>query len=355
MAVILRTVKGLASVATALFLLLSLTMPVDAFAKAKQIVICDWGGSEQAALEKAFIKPFEKATGIKCIVTSPPRLPKLKEMVESHNLEWDVVVLLDSWVERARRMNLLEPIDYSRIDTNDLFPGVATKYGVGIYYFATGMAYNTKTFPPGKNPTTWKDFWDVKKFPGRRGMYNGAMEVLEFALMADGVPKDNLYPIDVDRAFKSLDKIKPYISLWWSGGEQPVQALVQGNLALSTAWLSRIAAAERGGAPVAQVFNQAILRMDMWAVPKGCKHKKEAMDFIHFTTDPKRQAIMANSLAYGPVNKKAFKYISADVAKDLPSAPENASKMVMFNPKGRIWWGENEAKVLERFQQWLLK
>jgi putative spermidine/putrescine transport system substrate-binding protein len=355
MTVILRTVKGLASVATALILLFSVVKPVDVFAETKQLVICNFGGYSQTVLEKAFFEPFEKATGIKCIGTSPPRLPKLKAMVESQNVEWDAIVLLDSWVERAARQNLLEPIDYSKIDKNDLFPDAAAEYGVGIYYFATGMAYNTKAYPTGKNPNTWKEFWDVKKFPGKRGMYKGAMEVLEFALMADGVPIDEIYPIDVDRAFKSLDKIKPYISLWWSGGEEPVQALVQGEVDLSSAWLTRVMGAQKGGAPIAPVLNQAILRLDMWAVPKGCKHKNEAMDFIAFTTDPMRQAILTNLLPYGPVSKKAFEYISPDVAKNLYSAPENASKMVLLNPKGRIWWGENEAKVLERFQQWLLK
>jgi putative spermidine/putrescine transport system substrate-binding protein len=355
MTAILRTVKGLASVAVALFLFFSVVKPVDVFAETKQLVICNFGGYSQTVLEKAFFEPFEKATGIKCIGTSPPRLPKLKAMVESQNIEWDAVVLLDSWVERAATENLLEPIDYSKMDKNDLFPDAAAEYGVGIFYFATGMAYNTEAYPPGKNPKTWAEFWDVKKFPGKRGMYKGAMEVLEFALLADGVPIDKIYPIDVDRAFKSLDKIKPYVSLWWRQGEEPVQALAQGEVNLSTAWLTRVLGAKKDGAKIAAVLNQAILRLDMWAVPKGCKNKKEVMDFIAFTTEPTRQAALTNLLPYGPVSKKSFDYISKDMAKELFSAPENSSKMVLLNPKGRKWWGENEAQVLERFQQWLLK
>ncbi|MBW1998943.1 MAG: ABC transporter substrate-binding protein [Deltaproteobacteria bacterium] len=329
--------------------------PRSASARTKQLVVCNFGGYSQKVLSKVFFEPFKKETGINVIGTSPPRLPKLKAMVESGNVEWDVVVLLDSWVERASRANLLEPIDYSKIDREDLYPDAVSKYGVGIFFFATGMAYNKGAYPHGNHPKTWKDFWDVKKFPGKRGMYKGAMEVLEFALMADGVPIDKLYPLDVDRAFKSLDRIKPHISLWWRRGQEPIQALVQREVDLSTAWLTRVIGAQRGGAPIAPVYNQAILRVDMWGVPRGCKNKQAAMDFVAFSTDPMRQALLTNLLPYGPVSKKAFDYISPQVAENLFSAPKNASRMVLLNPEGRIWWGENEARVLERFQQWLLK
>jgi putative spermidine/putrescine transport system substrate-binding protein len=329
--------------------------PGNASAETKSIVLCNFGGYLQKVLTKAFFEPFEKETGIKVIGTAPPRLPKLKAMVETGNVEWDVVFLLDSWVERAARDNLLEPIDYSKIDKNDLCTDAVSEYGAGLYYFATGMAYNKEAYPRGDYPKTWAEFWDVKKFPGKRGMYKGAMEVLEFALMADGVPIDKMYPLDVDRAFKSLDKIKPYISLWWRRGEEPVQALVQREVDLSSAWLTRVCGAERGGAPIGANLNQAILRLDMLGVPRGCKNKKEAMDFIAFTTDPMHQAILSNLLPYGPVSKKAFDYISPTIAKDMFSSPKNASKMVILNPEGRKWWGKNEAEVLERFQQWLLE
>lgn len=329
--------------------------PLNAYAKTESLVVCNFGGYSQKVLTKVFFEPFEKETGIKVIGTSPPRLPKLKAMVESGNVEWDVVVLLDSWVERAARDNLLEPIDYSKIDKNDLYPDAVSKYGTGIFFFATGMAFSTEAYPKDNYPKTWAEFWDVKKFPGKRGLYKGAMEVLEFALMADGVAIDKMYPLDVDRAFKSLDKIKPHISLWWRRGQEPVQALVQREVDLSSAWLTRVLGAERGGAPIGANLNQAILRVDMWGVPRGCKNKKEAMDFVAFTTDPMRQAILANLLPYGPISKKAFDYISPTIAKDLFNSPENASKMVLLNPEGRKWWGENETKVLERFQQWLLK
>lgn len=329
--------------------------PENVYAKAKQLVVCNFGGGSQKVLTKVFFEPFEKETGIKIVPTSPPRLPKLKAMVESGNVEWDVVVLLDSWVERASKDNLLEPIDYSNIDKSDLFPDAVSKYGAGIFFFATGMAYSKEAYPKGNYPNTWAEFWDVKKFPGKRGMYKGAMEVLEFALMADGVSIDQMYPLDVDRAFKSLDKIKPHISLWWRRGQEPVQALVQREVDLSTAWLTRITGAERGGAPIGANLNQAILRVDMWGVPRGCKNKKEAMDFVAFTTDPMRQALLTNLMPFGPVSKKAFDYISTQAAENLFSSSKNAARMVILNPEGRIWWGQNEAEVLERFQQWLLK
>ncbi len=339
-----------------ILLALCLVLPcVPVWGQSKEIVVCNFGGKSQESLQKVFFDPFEKETGIKVIGTSPPRLPKLKSMVESGNVEWDVVVLLDSWVVRAKSEGLLEKIDYNIVNAKDLFPDTIDPYGVGLYYFITGMAYSKKSFPSGNHPKTWADFWDVKKFPGPRGMYKGAMEVLEFALMADGVPKDKLYPIDVDRAFKSLDKIKPYVTVWWTTGEVPGQVLSKGEVTAASAWLNRIISMEEEGAPVAAEINQSILRVDFWSVPKGTKNKDAAMKFINYVIHPERQAALSKIMPYGPCNKKALDYMSADLKKQLFTSPENVSKMTIFNPKGRDWWGENERDVLEKFNQWLLK
>ena len=339
-----------------ILMVLFLLLPcVSVWGQSKQIVVCNFGGKSQESLQKVFFDPFEKETGIKVIGTSPPRLPKLKSMVESGNVEWDVVVLLDSWVVRAKSEGLLEKIDYSVVNAKDMYPDTVDSYGVGLYYFFTGMAYNKKGFSLGNHPKTWADFWDVKKFPGPRGMYKGAMEVLEFALMADGVPKDKLYPIDVDRAFRSLDKIKAHVTVWWDAGEIPGQILSKGEVTASSAWLNRIISLEEEGVPVAAEINQSILRVDFWSVPKGTKNKEAAMKFINYVIHPERQAALSRMMPYGPCNRKALDYMSADLKRRLFTSPENMSKMVVFNPKGREWWGENEKDVLEKFNQWLLK
>jgi putative spermidine/putrescine transport system substrate-binding protein len=334
----------------------SLILPFTmAWGQTKEIVVCNFGGKSQESLQKVFFDPFEKETGIKVIGTSPPRLPKLKSMVESGNLEWDVVVLLDSWVVRAKTEGLLEKMDFSIVNAKDLYPDTVDPYGVGLYYFITGLAYNKKSFPSGNHPKTWADFWDAKKFPGPRGMYKGAMEVFEFALMADGVPKDKLYPLDVDRAFKSLDKIKPIVTVWWATGEVPGQVLAKGEVLASSAWLNRIISMEEEGAPVAAEINQSILRVDFWSVPKGTKNKDAAMKFINYVIQPERQAALSKLMPYAPCNKKALDFMAPDLKKRLFTSPENMGKMVVFNPKGRDWWGEHESEVLERFNQWLLK
>ena len=326
-----------------------------AWSQTKEIVVCNFGGKSQESLQKVLFDPFEKETGIKVIGTSPPRLPKLKSMVESGSVEWDVVVLVDSWVVRAKEEGLLEKIDFSIVNAKDMYPDTVDPYGVGLYYFFSGIAYNKKVFPLGNHPKTWAEFWDVKKFPGPRGMYKGAQEVLEFALMADGVSKDKLYPLDVDRAFKSLDKIKSEVTVWWSGGEVPGEVLAKGEVSASSAWLNRIISMEEEGTPIAAEINQSILRVDFWSVPKGTKKIGAAMKFINFAIQPERQAALSKLMPYAPCNKKALDFMGADLKKRLFTSPENMSKMVIFNPKGREWWGEHEKEVLEKFNQWLLK
>ena len=48
---------------------------------------------------------------------------------------------------------------------------------------------------------------------------------LEFALIADGVPMDKVYPIDIDRAFKSLSRIKSAVPKFWDTGALSSQML----------------------------------------------------------------------------------------------------------------------------------
>jgi putative spermidine/putrescine transport system substrate-binding protein len=333
--------------------LLLVNLPRVLQAEEEKVVVWNGsGGSLETALKKIFAEPFEKATGIKVIQTAPVNYAKLKIMVETGNVEWDLTEITPRDKVRAVKAGYLEPIDYTIVDKSDLVPGAAEKYAIGGGYYTTIMAYNINKFPKGKHPKSWAEFWDVKKFPGRRSLRNIPVDNLEIALLADGVAPNKLYPLDVDRAFKSLDKIKPYISVWWTVGAQPAQLLTDNEVDLATSWNGRITDIKRKGAPVDIEWNQGILQYSYTGVPKGAKHKANAMKLLAFLQSPERSAEFVKTIPYPGASKSLSRYLDEETSKTLPTYPENLKKAILQSAE---WWAENYDKVQERWSAWMLK
>ena len=318
----------------------------------QKLVFASWGGDLQNAQRKSHLDAFEKETGIKVIEDSTVGFGKLKAMVESKNVEWDVVDLGERHVIVGGREGLLEPLDYKIIDKSLLFPQSSREFGVASFYYTHGIAYSTRTFSVQNHPKTWAEFWDVKKFPGPRTLRDNPKDNLEFALMADGVVPNKLYPLDVDRAFRSLDKIKPHVTKWWTSGNQPAQLLTDGEVVAAGLWHGRAITVKNQGAKVDIEFNQSMLLSDWFAVPKGAKNKELAMKFIQFTCQAKQQALFSNLITYSPANPKAFELISKERAAILPTSPENIKNVV---PGNEDWWGTNFNTMEERWKAWILK
>ena len=278
-------------------------------AKAAELVLSSWGGDYEKAVVKAMVQPFEKETGIKIIVTSYPDFAKMKAMVDTGNIEWDVIDVEDGMFRRGLKEKLFEPLDFSVIDKTNLLPDAVNLYAVGIEFWAGVIGYRTDKYPSGNEPKSWADFWDVKKFPGARALFNGPYGMLEIALIADGVPKEKLYPLDVERAFRSLNKIKPNINVWWTKGAQPAQLITDGEVDMTYAYSGRIANIMREGVPAGITYNQGSLNIEWLVITKGTKKLKEAMKFVAYCTQPKPQAMFNSMMQYGPINTKAFDYI----------------------------------------------
>ena len=333
------------------FLLVNLPGVLQA-AEEKIVVFNSSGGSLDEAQRRVFSDPFEKETGIKVIHTAPTNFAKLKAMVESGNVEWDITELPPRDMVRSVKLGYLEPIDYTVVDKSKLIPEAGLQYALGGGFYTTILAYNVNKFPKGKHPQTWAEFWDVKKFPGRRSLRNSPADTLEIALLADGVAPDKIYPLDVDRAFKSLDKIKPHIAVWWTVGAQPAQFLTDKEVDLITSWNGRITDIQRKGAPVEIEWNQGILNLSYYGVVKGAKHKANSMKYMAFRQRADRQAEWIKAMPYPGGNKEIFKYVDAELAKVLPTYPEHLKKAVKVNFE---WWLENADKVQERWSAWMLK
>ena len=321
---------------------------------AGKVVIRTIGGAYEEANVKAIFEPFTKATGIE-VVKVPASLGKLLAMYESGNIELDIVDAGELGLLSLQQKGALDKIDYKRWKlTNPEDMDHRRDTMVADIYFSTVLAYNTQVFPTGKHPKSWAEFWDLKKFPGPRTLTDlaaGAIDV-EFALLADGVPKDKLYPIDLDRAFKSLDRVRPSIRKFWDTGALSAQMLADKEVVLGSIWNGRLQAIADKGAPVAIEWNEAALQVQFWGIMKGAKNAENAQRFIEFACQPQIQAAHAGLIPYGPTNRAAFKHIKPDLAARLPSAPEQKQKAFLHSAQ---WWADNRSKVAERWSQWLLQ
>jgi putative spermidine/putrescine transport system substrate-binding protein len=323
---------------------------------AGKLVVRTIGGAYEEAVVKTIFDPFTKASGVE-IVKVPATLGKLLAMFESGNIELDVVDAGELGMLSLSQKGALEKLDYKawKLTNPEDFDGPARKPDmVADLYFSSVLGYNTQTFPTGKHPRSWAEFWDLKKFPGPRmlaDIASGAAD-LEFALLADGVPKDKLYPIDIDRAFKSLDRVRPAIRKFWDTGALSAQMLNDKEVVAGSIWNGRLQAVADKGAPLAIEWNEAMLQVQYWGILKGAKNGDTAQKFIEFACQPKIQADFAQFIPYGPPNRAAFKFISAARAAQLPSSPEYKAKAFLQDGK---WWADNRPKVSERWSQWLLQ
>lgn len=329
-------------------------------AQAGQIVVNVDGGANLETLKETVFNPYMKEIKNKIIFEPGANFAKLRAMVKSGNVTWD---LAEAWsqdlVMSLGAEGALEEIDYSIVGSGlygvkkeDLYEAVTTKYGVCDGFYSTVLGYNAEKFPEGKGPQNWADFWNVSKFPGPRALQKGPWNNLEFALLADGVPRDKLYPLDVDRAFKSLDKIKPHVKVWWESGAQPVQLLNDKEVDMTSIWNGRIYYMIKKGAKVAISWNDAVLMASAWVVPKGAPNKKLAMELIQWYLRPEPLAKHAQIIGYPGNNKKIYDYMDKSTAVHLPTYPANYKVAVLPDYE---WWRDNRAQVTERWNAWMLK
>jgi len=318
-------------------------------AQTRTVYVNTWGGSLTQAQDEAFYKPFTKATGIRVVPVTPVSYVKLKAQVTSGHYEWDITSINQSQWLRAEREGLVEPIDWDIVGKDWLWPGAVFANGIASTMLSSNICYRKEKFPNG-GPKNWADFWDVKKFPGTRSLYDGdPVQAIMAALMADGVPKDKLYPLDLDRAFKKLEEIKPHIKVFWREGTQSQQLLRDGEIDLMLIWNARASELQAQGLNIELVWDQAINNVTLFGVAKKAPNAKLAWEYLKFCLQPKPLAEYAQKLYYGPCNPKAYEFIPEATAKNLPTYPRNLEIGVSIDP---LWGADNLAKVEERYASW---
>ena len=327
-------------------------------AQAQQVNILSGGGAYQESQQKAYFKPFEKATGIKVVEDEYNfELAKIKSEVDSGAVKTDVFDLDAPTLFQACTEGIIEKIDYAELglDRSKFIGADRFECGVPTSIYAYVFAFDTRRLNPA--PTTLADFFDLKSFPGKRGLEKSPVANLEWALIADGVARDQIYAVlgtkeGVDRAFKKLDTIKSQV-VWWEAGAQPPQLLADGLVAITSAWNGRIFnAIKKDNKPFKIIWDNQGLDWDIWAIPKGAKNRDAAVKFISFASDAERQADQTNYISYGPANRDAVAKIKPDVLPDLPTAPENMKTAWDVDP---AFWADHGDELRERFSSWLAK
>jgi putative spermidine/putrescine transport system substrate-binding protein len=316
-----------------------------AHAQVKEFRILESGGPSGDSIEKAYIKPFTARTGIKVIRENPTSLGKVQAMVASKHITTVLVELGGTNLFQARSMGLLEPLDWKKINPDPMFPEAKLPDGFGYQYFSTIMAWAKGAKPMN----SWADFWNVKDFPGKRALPDYPGYTLPLALLADGVKPKDLYPLDIDRAFKSLNKIKNSVAVWWKAGAQSPQLLEDKEVKYAAAWSGRVV----GNPKLDYTYKQGLLQVSYFAVPKGASPqiKEAAMGLLHEMSKPENQAIAAEIVPYTGASPTIQNKLPADRLDDYPTSPNNKAIQALSDPS---WTAGNAKEIERRWQEFKL-
>jgi putative spermidine/putrescine transport system substrate-binding protein len=349
-------------------LILTTALTGMGFAAHADITVMSWGGAYETSQVEGYNKPFTAATGKAVVMTAAdnPNAP-IKAMVEAGNVTVDVADVEYADAVRMCDEGLLETMDHAMLPAgadgmaaaDDFLPGALTDCGVANIVFSTIFAYDNTKIADG--PKTMADFFDLTKFPGKRGLRKGAKANLEMALMADGVASADVYamlstPEGVDRAFAKLDTIKAD-TVWWETGAQPPQLLADGEVAMTTAYNGRIFnAAVAEGKPFTTVWDAQVYEYDMFVIPKGAPNLEDAKAYVAFATSTASLAEQAKWISYGPARKSSGAIVGMfnDGKTEMaPYMPTSAANLTNALASSYEFWADRDAELNERFNSWL--
>ena len=340
-------------------------------AQDRTLTVVSWGGAYARASVKGYHESFEKETGIDIKLEDyNGGLAQIQAQVDVGNVFWDVVDLGLHDLVRGCDERLLAPFDIDEmapgIDgtpaADDFVDGSVTECGAAMLFTSTVIAYNDRLVGDRK-PAVIGDFFDLESFPGRRGMRRSPLSNLEFALMADGVPPEEVYATlsteeGVDRAFEKLDAIKDHI-VWWEAGAQPPQMLADGEVVMSTAYNGRIFNAQvQEGQPFAIVWDGQILDTVALGIVEGTRNLAAARRFVQYANTAQSMAGVGRYIAYSPTRRSALALITThaetgvDMKTHMPTHPRNMARALQ---NGWEWWSDNSEEMIERFSTWMVR
>lgn len=315
-----------------------------------------YGGAYQEGVRKAILDHLPADHDMKVVdYVLSGGIRDIRTKVKASAVDIDVAELYGGLCDIAAKEGLIEPLDYSKIPNASGIPEhLRNKYWIGFTAYSTVLAYNKDVY--GDNPPkNWADFFDVEKFPGTRaigGTYPSTN--MEIGLMADGVPRDKMYPLDMERSLKKWAAFKPNITVRWSTGAQATQLATSQEVDMLSIWAARIEAAIKEGAPFAYTLDDAVMDVECLVVPKNSPNREGAMRLINHLLDPKYQANLPDYIPYGPMNQDAFKLglISPEKAANVVTSSDNITKQLILNAP---YWAEHETEAQTKWDSVMME
>ena len=335
----------------------------------EKLIVASWGGAYGESQRRAYFAPFQSESGIAIEAVSHNGKFDVLDPENANNPKWDVIDLNTKALDQACRSGWLEKVDIAALRAandgtavrDDFFPGSLHECGVPSVAWSSVIVFDKRAFKK-RTPKTAKDFFDVKRFPGKRALPRRTKYTLELALMADGVEPEDVYDVlatddGIDRALKRLDAIRKHI-VWWERAYEPLALLENGTASMATAFNGRVfSAIVADSKPFGIIWDGQVFDVDLWAIPKGTPHVKSAKDFIAFATRPAQLAKQAGWFPYGPMRKSAVELVgrhpdvNVDMSAFIPTSEPNFKRALRLNAS---WWKEHEERLQERFKVWVI-
>ncbi|MBV9758589.1 MAG: extracellular solute-binding protein [Alphaproteobacteria bacterium] len=322
-------------------------------AAARDLTIVARAGPFQEPLKHIFVTPYQQATGSQVDLQSWTGGLAAVEERAGWGTPWDLVQVSGAELLAGCDQGLFEHLDWNAIGGRDRYlPQATGDCGVGAFVRSTVLTWDRDKFPA---TPSWGDFWDVVKYPGKRGLKRDVRGNLEIALLADGVAPGDVYGTlrsaeGVDRAFRKLDQLKPYLVFWQSDADA-IKILGSGAVLMSSAPNDQVTAANRAEQRHFGIqWAGSLYSMDSWAIVAGSAEADEANRFLGFYANPALQLRLLGVVAYGPTVKAANDKLPADLQAVSPSAPANMASALQVD---EAFWRDNYAKLSQRFDEWL--
>lgn len=339
----------------------SIVLSASADAQSEQITVATWSGFYSAAQEAAVFKPFTRETGVGVRIHAHngdfSKDGFLSKSSKRPALNIDVVDMERADLTRGCAEGLFRKIDAAELlgsgILDDFVEGTLHPCGVGAMIWSQAIAYDTTTFAKFP-PQTLRDFFDIENFPGKRGMSASAEGTLEIALMADGIPNEDVYDVlrragGVERALAKLESIKPSL-VFWRSGEGAEKLLNEGLVSMSTAYAGRFQRPRQGARrPVTLLWDRQLWRATYWAIPATSNKLANAQRFISYATDAGRLAELSTRLWFGPARQSGLDAVPQNVRAELPTSPGKFRTALAVDT---AFWAEFGPKIETTFQRW---
>lgn len=325
-------------------------------ASSKELVIATTGGLMGEALRKFFYEPFGIEYGADVVpfdIEIPDQWARTEAMNRTGKIEFDVVA--SSPADFISRNKFLAKIDCTKLPSVKEYgvDGACTDYGVARTIGGMLIAFNRDVFKD-KQPRTWADFWDVKKFPGPRGLPDTGDRdwwVPAVALLADGVPPNELFPLDLDRAYRKLDEIRPSVAVWWKSGDQVQQIMRTGEVVMTMSYSGRALQVIKEGNPIEMSWSGALQDVGYMSVLKGAPHPEAAMAYLDFFyKNYKKHPEFMRAVNYATFSRKAIELLPKEEQANYATSESNFGGLV--KPDYR-WIGDNRTMLKDRWLAWL--